>query len=78
MKCVRYEIMLDCWQTCPDSRPSFKSIVNKLGNILENSEEYLEMQQETDVRDASKIVNNDNYSEYVNNLGENDPLLIPW
>ena len=70
--------MLDCWQTCPDSRPSFKSIVNKLGNILENSEEYLEMKLETDVRDASKIFNNDNYSEYVNNLGENDPLLIPW
>ena len=70
--------MLDCWQTCPDSRQSFKSIVNKLGNILENSEEYLEMKLETDVRDASKIFNNDNYSEYVNNLGENDPLLIPW
>ena len=68
--------MLECWQTCPDSRPSFRNIAGKLENILENSEDYLEMNLEQDVTDASNIVNNDNNSEYVNSLGENDPLII--
>ena len=75
--CTRYKIMVDCWHTCPDSRPSFRSLETRLENILENREEYLEMNLDKAVIDRDNIVNNVAYGEYVNNLGDTNPLLNP-
>ena len=69
--------MVECWQSCPDSRPTFRSLATRLGNILENSEEYLEMNLDKDVIDTDNIVNNEVYGECINNLDATDPLLIP-
>ena len=68
-------MMVECWHSCPDKRPSFRNIASKLENILENSEDYLEMNPDEVVKDTSDIVNNDVYGEYVNSAGENDPLM---
>ena len=62
--------MVDCWASCPDRRPWFQNIANKLENILENSEEYLEWNPDHVVKDMSDIVINDVYG-----VGETDPLL---
>ena len=67
-------MMVDCWQSCPDRRPSFRNIANKLENILENSEDYLEMNA-TDVDTHVGIVSNDVYGEYENSLEEGEPLV---
>ena len=67
--------MVDCWARCPDTRPSFHDLASKLENILENSEEYLEMSPDHVVKDMSEIVNNEVYGEHVNFRGEKDPLL---
>ena len=70
-------MMVECWQSCPDSRPTFRSLATRLGNILENSEEYLEMNLDKDVIDTDNIVNNEVYGEYVNTVNDSEPLLIP-
>ena len=69
-------MMVECWQNCPDSRPSFRSLATRLENILENSEEYLEMNLNKDIDDTANIVINEVYGEYVNTLNDSDPLLI--
>merc|ERR1719369_1982520 len=35
---IMYKMMLDCWQSCPDSRPGFRTLATRLGRILEKSE----------------------------------------
>ena len=67
--------MVDCWHSCPDRRPSFRNIATKLENILENSEDYLEMNTSDVGRDISAFVSNDVYGEYEKSLVENDPLI---
>ena len=67
--------MVDCWGSCPDTRPSFHDISTKLENILENSEEYLEMNPNHVVKEMSEIVSNDAYDQHPNGFGETDPLL---
>ena len=67
--------MVDCWGSCPDTRPRFQTIAEKLENILENSEEYLEMNPDHVVKHMSKIASNDAYDQHVNGFGETDPLL---
>ena len=67
--------MVDCWASCPDTRPSFHDLATKLENILENSEEYLEMNPDHVVTDMSEIVSNKVYGERVNCVEEKDPLL---
>ena len=67
-------MMVDCWHSCPDRRPSFRNIATKLGNILENSEDYLEMNT-SDVDKHVGIVSNDVYGEYENSVKEKDPLM---
>ena len=61
--------MVECWHGCPDRRPSFRNLASKLENILENSEDYLEIQK------GDTIVNNDGYAEQDNYTDENDPLI---
>ena len=70
----RYQLMVECWQSCPDRRPSFRNIANKLENILENSEDYLGMNTAGGVKCISDFVSNNVYGEYENNL-EEDPLI---
>ena len=70
-------MMVECWHSSPDSRPKFRSLATRMENILENSEEYLEMNLDKDVIDTDNIVNNEVYGENVNNLDATDPLLIP-
>ena len=67
-------MMVGCWQSCPDRRPSFRNIANKLENILENSEDYLDSNTTDVMKCISDIVSNDVYGEYGNSL-EEDPLI---
>ena len=69
-------MMVACWHICPDTRPCFRNIATRLQNILENREEYLDMNPDRVVKEQSDIVNNDVYHEYVDSQVEKDPLLI--
>ena len=73
---TRYEMMVTCWHICPDTRPCFRNIATSLQNILENREEYLEMNPDRVFKEQSDIVNNNVYHEYVDSHREKDPLLI--
>ena len=73
---TRYEMMVTCWHICPDTRPCFRNIATRLQNILENREEYLQMNPDRVFKAQSNIVNNDVYPEYVDSHIEKDPLLI--
>ena len=73
---TRYEMMVTYWHICPDTRPCFRNIATRLQNILENREEYLEMNPDRVFKEQSDIVNNDVYHEYVDSHVEKDPLLI--
>ena len=39
----RYNLMLDCWNLSPDFRPAFTSIVSSLENLLQISQDYLDI-----------------------------------
>ena len=66
--------MVQCWDICPDRRPSFRHLATKLENVLENTEDYLEMNSSEVARDISDIVNNDVYAEYENSLDKKNHM----
>lgn len=47
MSIIRYEIMLSCWRTNPESRPLFDSLEKSLAKLLENgvAEHYIDLNE---------------------------------
>ena len=41
--CSRYNMMLHCWNHSPDLRPSFSDLVILLEDLLQSSQEYLDI-----------------------------------
>ncbi|KAF7266631.1 hypothetical protein GWI33_020129 [Rhynchophorus ferrugineus] len=58
---IIYDIMEDCWQSKPLARPSFTSLVERIGNLLENSvkKHYIELNDPYLMMNTQKIEGED-------------------
>jgi len=51
-----YNLMLECWNYEPESRPSFKSLTQRLESCLQDSATYLQLDMAKDSEDPSTAV----------------------
>ena len=49
----RYELMMDCWHSDPQKRPSFSTISSKVDRIMELSAGYLDLAAMSEEREGT-------------------------
>ncbi|XP_035776814.1 platelet-derived growth factor receptor alpha-like isoform X4 [Anopheles albimanus] len=72
-----YDIMLNCWNVKPDSRPSFKDLKSRFNAMLpdEMRDHYMELNEPYLAMNAEKIERGD--TDYLANLGPPEELAPP-
>ncbi|XP_065178280.1 uncharacterized protein LOC135808957 [Sycon ciliatum] len=57
-----YQVMLDCWQTVPEERPSFTQLVETMDNLLEEAAQVADDIQYIDVQDVLRVQESEDIS----------------